>query len=75
MIYFKGVLLGLCTVLLGMPIALIVWSIARFKPGAATVSFSPLGLTNHLAHSFGMWLLILLLFAAGFVPFVFLKKR
>ena len=75
MIYLKGVFIGLCTVLLGMPIALIVWSIVRFKPAASTISFSPLGLTNHLAHSFGIWVLMLALFTAGFVPFVFLKRR
>ena len=72
MTYFKAVLVGFASVLVGLPIALVVWTLSRSQSGAAAVSFSPLGLANHLA---GLWVLIIVLFAAGFVPFVFLKKR
>jgi hypothetical protein len=72
MTYFKAVLVGFASVLVGLPIALVVWTLSRSQSGAATVSFSPLGLANHLA---GLGVLIIVLFAVGFVPFVFLKKR
>lgn len=72
---FKGVLIGLGAVLLGTPIALIVWTIWQSRAAATTVSFTPLGLANHLAHSSGFWVLIIVLFTAGFVPSVFSLKR
>jgi hypothetical protein len=75
MIYFKGVLIGLGTALLGTPIALMIWAIWKSQGGAATVSFSPMGLANHLEHSLGFWVLIIVLFTAGFVPPVFFPKR
>jgi hypothetical protein len=78
MIYFKGVLIGFGTVLLGClvtPVALMIWTSWKSHGEAATVSFSPMGLANHLAHSLGFWILIILLFAAGFVPSVFIRKR
>ena len=52
MIYFKSVLIGLGAVLLGCvltPIAMTMW--ISWKSGVDTVSFSPMGLENHLAHS------------------------
>ena len=75
MTYFKGVLIGFATVLVGTPFALIAWAIWRSRGGGGTVSFSPMGLTNHLAHSPGFWILIIVLFAAGFVSSVGLQKR
>ena len=74
MIYFKSVLIGLGTVLLGclvVPIAILVWASWKSQGEAALVSFSPI----RLAHSFGFWVLISMLFAAGFVPSVFFLKR
>jgi hypothetical protein len=78
MIYVKGVLIGFGIVLLGClvtPIALIIWASWKSQGGGATVSFSPMGLVNHLAHSLGFWILIVVLFTAGFVPSVFFPKR
>ncbi len=78
MIYFKGVLVGFGTVLLGClvaPIALMIWASRKSPGGGTTVSFSPMGLANHVAHSSGSWIFIIVLFAAGFVPSVFLPKR
>lgn len=50
--YFKGVLIGFGTVLLGAPTALVIWVIWRSSQGEApTVSFTSMGLANHLAHS------------------------
>ena len=74
MIYFKGVLMGFGTVLLGTPIALMIWAIWRSQ-GDAGVSFSPMGMANHLAHSLGFWVHIVVLFTAGLVPSVFFPKR
>ena len=68
MTYFKRVLIGFGTVLLSTPIALMIWAIPRSQGGEATVSFSTMGLANHLAHSLGFWFLIIVLFTAGFVP-------
>jgi hypothetical protein len=65
-------LIGFGTVLLGTPIALMAWTI--WKSHGAVVSFSPMGLTNHLAHSFSLWVLIVVLFIVGFVPSVFSRK-
>jgi hypothetical protein len=75
MIYFKGMMFGFGSVLLGTPIAFMIWAIWKSQGGAATVSFSPTGLANHLAHSFGFWVLTIALFTAGFVPSVFLPKK
>jgi hypothetical protein len=78
MIYFKGVLIGFGTVLLGClvtPIALMIWASWKPQGGAATVSFSPMGLANHLAHSLGFWVFIIVLFTAGFVSSVLFPKR
>src|SRR5947209_5628691 len=65
MMYFKSVLVGLGTVLSGCvvtPIAMMIWwtwkSNAANKAGPGemqVVSFSPMGLENHLAHSLGFW--------------------
>ena len=76
--YFRGVLVEFGTVLLGClvaPIALIVWAGWKSSGGGTTVSFSPMGLANHLAHSSGFWIFIFVLFTVGFVPSVFLRKR
>ena len=78
MIYFKGVLIGFGIVLLGClvtSIALILWASWKSQGGAATVSFSPMGLVNHLAHSLGFWAFTVVLFTAGFVTSVFFPKR
>ena len=74
MSYFKGVLIGLGTVLLGTPVALMIWALFISHPGAA-VSFSPRGLAEHLEHSLSFWVLIVVLFSAGFVPFILTRKR
>jgi hypothetical protein len=78
MIYFKGVLIGFGTVLLGClvaPIALMISASWKSQGGAATVSYSPMGLTHHLAHSLGFWVFIIVLFTAGFARSVFFPKR
>ena len=78
MIYFKNVLVGFGTVLLGClvaPIALMIWASWKSSGGGTTVSFSLMGLANHLAHSLGSWVFIVVLFTAGFVPSVFFAKR
>jgi hypothetical protein len=74
MIYFKGELIGLGTALLGTPIALMIWAIWKSQ-GGPTVSFSPMGLAHHLAHSLVFWVFIVVLFTAGFVPSIFVLKR
>ncbi len=75
MTYFNGVFIGFGSVLLGTPTALVVWVIWKSQREAAMVSFSPLGLANHLANSLGFWVLVIALFTAGFVPSVLFKKR
>ncbi len=78
MIYFKGVLVGFGTVLLGClvaPIALLIWAGWKSQGGGTTVSFSPMGLAHHLTHSLGFCVFIIVLFTAGFVPSVFFTKR
>jgi hypothetical protein len=78
MIHFNGVLIGFCTVLLGClvtPIALMIWASSKSQGEAATVSFSPMGLAQHLAHSLGFWLFIVVLFTASFVTSVFFSKK
>jgi hypothetical protein len=76
--YFKGVLIGFGTVLLGSLItalAWIIWASWKAQSGPATVSFSPAGLSDHLAHSLGFWIILIALFVAGFVPSVLSSKR
>ncbi len=77
MIYVKGVLAGFAAVLLGClvtPIGLMIR--AGWKAnGAATISFSPMGLANHLAHSMAFRAFILVLSFAGFVSSLFFSKR
>lgn len=78
MIYFKGVLIGIGTVLLGClvaPVAWMIWAARRSQDEGATISYSPMGLENHLTHSPAFWVFIIALFAAGFVPSVFFRKR
>ena len=78
MIYFKSMLVGFGTVLLGClvaAIAMMFWAAWKSHGGAATVSFTPMGLAYHLAHSSGFWVFIVVLFTAGFVPSVFFSKR
>ena len=78
MIYFKGMLIGFCTVLSGCliaPIAMLLWLGSKSQGGTANVSYSPLGLAHHLTHSLGFWVFVVVLFAAGFVPSVFFTKR
>src|SRR5579862_9451013 len=77
MMYFKSVLAGLGTVLLGCvvaPIGMMAWT-SWNSHSETTVSFSPMGLTNHLSHSLGFWVFILVLFTAGLVPYAFFAKR
>ena len=45
-----------------MPIALMICESWKSQGGAATVSFSPLGLAYHVAHSLGFWVSIIVLF-------------
>ena len=88
MMYFKSVLVGLGTVLLGCvvsPMAMVLWWIwtsnTANKAGATgprerqTVSFSPMGLEDHLAHSLAFWVFILALFSAGFLASVYVLNR
>ena len=75
--YFKGVLVGFGTVLLGCvaaPIALIIRDSWKSQGGGTTVSFSLMGLTNHLVHSSVFWVFILVLFGAGFLPSYFSEE-
>ncbi len=65
MTYLKAVFIGSGTVLLGVPISFLIWAMWKSKSGAATVSYSPMGLTNHLAHSPGFWCLVIALFTAA----------
>jgi hypothetical protein len=72
------VLVGFGTVLFGClvaPIGLMIWAGWKSQGGETTVSFSPMGLANHLAHSLGFWVFIIVLFTTGFVPSVFFSKR
>ena len=75
MIYLKSTFIGFGTVLFGLPIAGIIWAISKSQSGGKTISFSLLGLTNHLSHSLDFWALIIALFTAGFLPSVFLLKK
>jgi hypothetical protein len=82
--YFKSVLIGLGTVLLGCVVAPIVgmiwyfWKASKAAPPAPggsgerlTVSFSPLGLMNHAP----FWWFIIALFSVGFFFSVYLQRR
>ena len=75
MTYFKDLVLGFGSVLLGTPLALMMWAIWKSQREATAVSFSPLGLANHLMGSVGFWILVIVLFSAGFVSSVLLRKR
>lgn len=78
MIYVKAVLIGFGAVLLGCLVAsfgMTFWSGLTLHGAAAQVSYSPRGLAQHLGHSLGFWTFLILLFAAGFVPSAFLRKR
>lgn len=77
MIHFKGVLIGICTVLLAslvVSIAWMVWAGRGAQDGEITVSFSLMGLAHHLGQSPGLWIFVVLLFAAGFVPYLVFSK-
>jgi hypothetical protein len=72
MMYFRSVLVGLGTVLLGCvvtPIAFVIW--VGWKSGQDTVSFSPRGLWHHL----GSWVFVIALFCAGFLPSLYFLRR
>lgn len=76
--YFKGVLIGLGTVLLGClvaPVAFVIRAIMIPQVGTTTVNYSVLGLAHHLARSLSFWIFVLVLFALGFVPTVFFRRR
>lgn len=78
MIYLKGVLIGFGTALLGClvaPVALLVWAVWKSPGGGTTVSFSPMGLTQHLADSLDFWAFIIALLIVGFVPSVVFSKK
>jgi hypothetical protein len=78
MIYFKGVLIGFGTVLLGClvaPIGLMIWAIWKAQSATTTTNYSLMGLAHHLSHSMGFWIFIFVLFLAGFLPAVFFPKR
>lgn len=49
MSYLKGVSIGFGSVVLGTPIAWMIWAISKSQRGATTVPFSPWGLANHFA--------------------------
>jgi hypothetical protein len=74
MIYFKSVLIGFGTVVLGFVIALIalaIWAARKTGIGGMTFGFSPID----AAHSVGFWAFILVLFIVGFVPSLLFLKR
>ena len=77
MTYFKSVLIGLGTVLVGCvvaPIALVIWaSWMTRKSGirAESIGFSPI----QIMHSMDFWIFIIVLFTAGFLLSVLLLKR
>lgn len=85
MIYFKGVLIGLGTELLGCIVTLVAaliwefWKASKAAPPAPagsgerlTVSVSPLGFINHTPW---FWWFIMALGVAGFLISVYLQKR
>jgi hypothetical protein len=75
--YFKSVLIGLGTVLVGCvvaPIALVIWASWMTRKsgiGAAAIGFSPI----QIMHSMGFWIFIIVLFSAGFFLSVLFLKR
>lgn len=75
MMYFKSVLAGLGTLLLGCvvtPIAFLIW--VSWKTEQDTVSFSARGLWNHV----GSWFFIIALialFSPGFLPTLYFQRR
>jgi hypothetical protein len=75
MIYLKSALIGLGTVLLGCvvaPIAVLILASWKTETGVVTtVGFSPM----FLWHSVAFWALIFVLFAAGFIPSIFLLRK
>ncbi|KAA6461203.1 hypothetical protein DYQ86_13255 [Acidobacteria bacterium AB60] len=78
MTYLKGIFIGFGAVLLGClvaPIVWVVWASWRSHGDGMTVSFSAMGLAHHLAHSWGFWAFVLVLFPAGLVASVLLRKR
>ena len=78
MSYFRGVLIGLVAVLLGCLVwlfGMMLWSGVGPQHAAGPVSFSPLGLAQHTAHSLGFWAFLVVLFVAGFAPFAFARKK
>lgn len=89
MIYFKSVLVGIGTMLLGclvMPVAMMLWWFGKANNLAANkaetgpgeglaVSFSPMGLGSHLAHSLGFWVFVVVLFCAGFLIALRFQKK
>jgi len=86
MMYLKSVLVGFGTLLLGCALALVammMWWTRRSSTGnkagpgeTLTVSFSPMGLESHMAHSVLFWVFIIGLFSAGFLTSLcFLRRR
>ncbi len=79
MTYLKAVFIGFGTVLSGClvaPIVMVIWTVSRAsESNGATISYSPMGLERHLAHSLTFWAFILVLFAVGFISSVYLSKR
>ena len=77
MTYFKSVLIGLGTVLVGCmvaPIALVIWASCMTRKsgiGAASIGFSPI----QIMHSTDFWVFIIVLFTAGFLLSVLFLKR
>jgi hypothetical protein len=75
--YFKSVLIGLGTVLVGCvlaPIALVIWGTWMTRKrgiGAESIGFSPI----QIMHSMDFWAFIIVLFTAGFFLSVLFLKR
>ena len=72
---FKHVFVGLAAVLLGCvvaPITTIIWcSLGRTPP----LTFSPMGLVNHMTSSSVFWLFLIVLFAAGYAISLFRMRH
>ena len=78
MTYFKGVLVGFGTVLVGCLIALIALIVlaSRNSHGETTVSFSPMGFINHFGPTRPWFsVFIIAMFFSGFLITVYLQKR
>jgi hypothetical protein len=74
MSYFKGVLAGVGTILLGCvvtPIAILLWT--KKDPGSdgITIGFQPIG----LLHSVGFWGFIIVLFSVGFFSSLLFQRK